>query len=109
MALQRDEIVAAIDVGSNALRMQIAEIKGNGKTHVLEDVRKAVTIGKDTFTYGKVRISTIYDVCEILAGYLKLIKEYRIKTYRAVPTSGVREAANRDYVLDQIHQKTGLT
>lgn len=109
MALQKDEIVAAIDVGSNALRMQIAEIKGNGKTHVLEDVRKAVTIGKDTFTYGKVRISTIYEVCEILAGYLKLIKEYRIKTYRAVTTSGVREAANRDYVLDQIHQKTGLT
>lgn len=109
MALQKDEIVAAIDVGSNALRMQIAEIKGNGKTHILEDVRKAVTIGKDTFTYGKVRINTIYEVCEILSGFLKLIKEYRIKTYRAVTTSGVREAANRDYVLDQIHQKTGLT
>jgi exopolyphosphatase/guanosine-5'-triphosphate,3'-diphosphate pyrophosphatase len=36
------------------------------------------------------------------------MKEYRVKTYCAVSTSGIREAENRDYVLEQIRLFTGL-
>lgn len=36
------------------------------------------------------------------------MKDYKVNSYRAVSTSGIREAENREYVLDQIKTRTGL-
>jgi len=41
--------VAAIDVGSNALRMVIAEVSPDGTTDTLERLRRAVRLGKILF------------------------------------------------------------
>ena len=45
--------VAAIDVGSNALRMVIAEVSPDGTTDILERLRRAVRLGQDTFRRGR--------------------------------------------------------
>ncbi len=104
----RRETVAAIDVGSNFLRMMVAEITEDGKILPLEDVWKPTQIGRDTFATGEIGIQSIHTSCETLKGFQLLMKDYRIKHYQAVATSGVREAQNREYVLDQIRVRTGL-
>ncbi len=104
----RPGLVAVIDVGSNALRMIIAEIKSTGKSVILENVKKSVRIGRDTFASGRISIPTIHDTCEILNNFVKLMKDYRVKYYEAVATSGIREAKNRNYILEQIRVTTGL-
>ena len=45
--------VAAIDVGSNAIRLAIAEVLPDGRIEVLERLRRAVRLGQDTFRRGR--------------------------------------------------------
>ncbi len=109
MENDRRETVAALDVGSNAMRMMIAEITPEGLILPLEDLRKRTNIGKDTFASGRIQIETMHEACETLKGFVQVMADYQVKHYRAVSTSGVREAMNREYILDQIHQRTGLS
>lgn len=100
--------VASIDVGSYNIRMVVAEIDEQGKITILEELRHHANIGKDTFSYGKVSIDTIHETCSILKRFRKVLKEYAVKHYRAVTTSGIREADNRSYIIEQIRMRTGL-
>lgn len=102
------EVVAAIDVGSNSLRMSIAELSEDGNINVLEDVNMPTTIGRDTFASGRISPETIKMTCESLSGFSKLMKDYRVKTYKAIATSGLREADNRDYIIEQIRLISGI-
>lgn len=102
------EIVASIDIGSNYLRIIIAQINLDGSINVLEDLVKATNIGKDTFSKGRIAVSTIRETCEVLKGFAMLMKEYNVKTYKAVATSGIREAENREYIIEQIKIISGI-
>ncbi|MDP4143018.1 MAG: HD domain-containing protein [Bacillota bacterium] len=101
------EVVAAIDIGSNSLRMIIAEITKT-KINILEDLNKTAYMGRDTFSFGRINPETIHKICDILSGFSQVMKEYGVKCYWAVSTSGIREAENREYVLEQIRINTGI-
>ncbi|KNY25935.1 HD domain-containing protein [Pseudobacteroides cellulosolvens] len=107
--VRKIEVVAALDIGSNLIRMSIAQIDANGQIEILEDVEKSTYLGRDSFSYGKIQNETIMELCETLKGYTKLMKDYRIKNYRVVATSAIREAKNRDYLLDQVKLQTGVS
>jgi len=104
----RTETVASIDVGSNFLRMLIGEITPTGQINLLEDLWKPTNIGRDTFTHRRIELASIRETCSILQGFARLMEDYKIKRYRAVATSGLREAENGEYVLEQIRLQTGL-
>ena len=101
-------LVAAIDIGSNYIRMCIAEISEAGEISIIEDLLKSTDIGKDTFSKSKISVETINKTCETIYGFLHTLKEYKIKNLIAVSTTGLREAKNQDYVLEQIRLKTGI-
>jgi len=101
-------VMSSIDIGSYSLKMKIVEIDEVGNIRVLERVSKPAALGKDSFSEGKVRYETVEYICDILTGFQALMKEYHSKRYRAVATSAVREAENREYLIDQIRLKTGL-
>jgi exopolyphosphatase/guanosine-5'-triphosphate,3'-diphosphate pyrophosphatase len=101
-------VVAAIDVGTNNLRMTIVQVNEEGEIIVLEDLKKPTTIGNDTFTIGRIMIPTMHDIVKILKGFRLKLKEYKVKSYKAVATSAFREAENREYVLEHIHINTGF-
>ncbi|MDD3269952.1 MAG: HD domain-containing protein [Syntrophomonadaceae bacterium] len=102
------KIVAAIDVGSNFLRMMIAEISKEGKIVPLDDVFKPTRIGRDTFASGEISLQSVRELCDTLKGFRRLMSDYHIKEYRALATSGIREAYNRLYVLEQIRVRANL-
>ena len=108
MKKKEREVVAAIDVGSNFLRMSIVEICSDGSNVVLEDVYQPNNIGRDTFGNGRVSSEGIKRTCQILNGFSKLMKDYKVKVYKAIATSGLREADNRDYVVEQIRLQSGI-
>jgi exopolyphosphatase/guanosine-5'-triphosphate,3'-diphosphate pyrophosphatase len=107
-ASAKSQLAAAIELGSHALSMKIVEIGKNMEIKTLESLRKPVDLGRDTFATGWVSFETLVETCEILKGFKKLMLEYNVKIYRAVATTAVREAANRDYIVDQIKLKSGL-
>lgn len=101
--------VAAIDVGSHSIQMKVGEINRKGEFRELEHFYKTTTLGKDTFTNGKISFSSVDKLCELLEVFARVIKDYQISHYKAVATSALREAGNKDYIIDQVKQKTGIS
>ncbi len=100
-------IAAVIGIGSNHLRLKIGQLtKGNITT--LESIVNPLMLGRDTFNTGRISYDKAERCCEIIAGFLNVIKEYGVTHVRVIATSAIREAKNRDYILDQIALKTGL-
>ncbi|MEK0425760.1 MAG: Exopolyphosphatase [Planctomycetota bacterium] len=103
--------VAVVDIGSTSIRMAIAEIEGHGLVRTIEEVSRAVSLGKDTFTSQEISRPSIEECVRILRSYRRLMQEYGITRpdqIRLVATSAVREASNRLAFLDRIYIATGL-
>ncbi len=103
--------VAVIDIGTTSIRMAIAEIDEQGSVRVLETLQQAVTLGKDTFTTGRIDKTTIEECVRVLRSYRQMLTEYKIvlpERIRVVATSAVREAGNRLAFIDRIYIATGL-
>jgi len=98
--------VAAIDVGSNSLRMAIAEILPDGRIEVLERLRRAVRLGQDTFRRGRLGAESIRAAVAVLRDFRQMLRLYSVEQVRAVATSAVREAGNADTFLDRVFMAT---
>jgi len=105
---EKARIVAAIDVGSNALRMVIAEVLADGRIEVLERLQRAVRLGQDAFRRGRLGGQSMRAAVNILQDYRQLLRLYEVERVRAVATSAVREASNSDTFLDRVFMATAL-
>jgi exopolyphosphatase/guanosine-5'-triphosphate,3'-diphosphate pyrophosphatase len=101
-------VLAAIDVGSNAIRLLIGNVDADRRTDILESVRDPVRLGQDVFTGGIITEGTIERAAEALLRFKRLITSQNATLTRAVATSAVREAANRDQFVKQVEQATGI-
>ena len=70
--------VAVIDIGSTSIRMAIAEIEGQNQVRTIEEVSRAVSLGKDTFTTQSISRESIEECVRILKSYRRLMQEYGI-------------------------------
>jgi exopolyphosphatase/guanosine-5'-triphosphate,3'-diphosphate pyrophosphatase len=103
--------VGVIDVGSSAIRMDIAEIAPGGAIRILESLQRPVKLGKDTFADGRIEGASIEDCVGIIRDFRHVLREYGIESphqIEAVATSSVREADNRDAFLDRLYIATGI-
>ncbi len=100
--------VAAIDVGANALRMVVAEVFADGRIETLEQLHRAVRLGQDTFRRGRLGGESMRAAVQILRDYRQLLDLYKVEKVRAVATTAVREAANRETFLDRVFMATRL-
>ncbi len=102
------KIVAAIDVGANALRMVVAEVFSDGRIEVLERLQRAVRLGQDTFCQGRLGGQSMRAAIGVLRDYRQLLDLYKVEKVRAVATSAVREASNGETFLDRVFMATRL-
>ncbi len=105
---QAAHTVAAVDIGTNALRMVIAEVTPDGRTEVLERLQRSVRLGQDTFRRGRLGAESMRAALAVLKDYRKLLDLYKVARVKAVATSAVREASNADTFLDRIFLAAGL-
>ncbi len=105
---QETQAVAAVDIGSNSIRMAIAEVSPDGEIEVLERVQRAVHLGQDTFVSGRLATRTMNAAISILGDFRRILSSYGVGHVRAVATSAVREATNVDAFLDRIYMATAL-
>jgi exopolyphosphatase/guanosine-5'-triphosphate,3'-diphosphate pyrophosphatase len=83
---------AVIDVGSNAMRCQVAVVDHPKHYRVLEQERQPVRLGHDVFQTGKLNPQTIDAALKVLGDFKKLADRFRVKSIRAAGTSALREA-----------------
>lgn len=100
--------VAVLDMGATAIRMLVAELPPGGEPRILEEATRSVLLGKDAFTSGRLGAATIEATLRALEGFRHIMDAYGVVRYRAVATSAVREAINRDTFLDRVRLRTGI-
>lgn len=93
---------AAIDVGSNEVSMKIFEVSKKYGIKELDHVRHTIELGSETYTNGKISHSMVNELCQVLQGFTKKMKEYQVVDYTACATSALREAVNNLHIIDQI-------
>ena len=105
------DLRAVIDIGSTSIRMVVAEIAKGVVVKSLESLQQNVSIGHDTFTTGVISDSTIEQCVEVMRSFSEILRQYNIidsHAIRAVATSAVREARNRETFIDRIFIATGI-
>lgn len=95
-------------MGASALRLVVAEKLPGEAPRVLEEASRAVALGKDAFTTGRLGASSIEAALRALEGFRRIMDSYGVVRYRAVATSAVREAVNRETFLDRVRLRTGI-
>ena len=100
--------IAVVDIGASAIRLVVAEARPGEAPAILEEVSKGVLLGYDTFTSNRLGGTTIEAALRALDGFRRIMDTYGVVKYRAVATSAVREALNRDTFLDRVRLRTGL-
>jgi exopolyphosphatase/guanosine-5'-triphosphate,3'-diphosphate pyrophosphatase len=100
--------LAAIDVGSNAIRMAVARVTAPDQIEVIENVRAPVRLGSDTFTAGQISEPTMQAAVDAFIRFRKVVADFSVGPLRAVGTSALREARNSDVLVDRIARETGV-
>jgi exopolyphosphatase/guanosine-5'-triphosphate,3'-diphosphate pyrophosphatase len=118
---------AAIDVGSNALRLRIVEasaprhggsseaqlaLLGGGDGHdEWRDVvshRSAVRLGTEVFVSGRLAPASIGQACGALRDFRDEMDRTKVDAYRAIATSAVREAKNGATLVERARREAGI-
>ncbi len=106
------EKYAAIDIGSNAVRLLISSIhEEEGKTPRFKKtslVRVPIRLGADVFKDRKVSEENIIRMIDAMQAYQLLMKTHKVVRYKACATSAMREAENGKEVVQLIKEKTGI-
>lgn len=96
---------AAIDIGSNAVRLLIAEItENNGSVSFKKNtlIRVPLRLGDDAFLNQHISDKKATDLVKTMSAFRNLMDVYRVEDYMAFATSAMREAKNGQQVVEQI-------
>lgn len=99
--------LAAIDVGTNAVRLKLARPLPDGSLEVLHEERDPVRPGEGVFKTRTLSRDVADRLLSTLRRYAALSRRYRARV-RAVATSAVREARNKDEILSRVKREAGL-
>jgi len=108
MAPSSSTNIAAIDAGSNAIRLVIARAKSPTTYQELKNDRVALRLGHDAFTQRQFDAHTIEQVAEVFRRFKSRMNQYDVQRYRAVATSAARDARNRKLLVDRVFRNSGI-
>lgn len=106
--MRAERAIAAVDVGSNAIRLQIMGVRPSGALIERESIREPVRLGHRVFLTGRLEYSGIHGAVSVLSAFRAAMDRHRVVYSRCVATSAVREAQNKDEFLEQVRSRSGL-
>ena len=103
---------AAIDIGSNAVRLLISniiEMKGEPVQFKKSSlVRVPIRLGEDVFMKGKISKENKARMTDTMEAFKLLMKSHKVVKYKACATSAMREAENGKELVELISKQTGV-
>lgn len=106
----RPRTYAAIDIGSNAVRLLIKRMLMPlpARPEKLLLLRVPLRLGMDVFAGGAIGKSRAEDLVHLMKAYRILMRIYRVDRYRACATSAMRQAANGSEIIREIREKAKI-
>ena len=102
---------AAIDIGSNAVRLLIKSIEPGDSTETFTKVlmvRVPLRLGQESFVTGKISNEKAKQLVRLMKAFKQLIKIYDITDYRACATAAMRDAKNAKELVKEISKETNI-
>ena len=104
--------LAAIDIGSNAIRILISNVVQVEGEHPVfmksEMIRVPIRLGEDSFTVGEISPKNIKRVVKAMKAFKLIMKINGVKNYMACATSALRESNNADELITKVKKKAGI-
>ncbi len=100
--------LAAIDLGTNSVHMVIADVTRGGNIQVVDRVKETVRLGSGVFLTGRLSKHAMDLAVQALVNFRRLLEFRNVERIRAVATSAVREAQNRNAFIRRIRSRTGI-
>ncbi len=100
--------IAAIDAGSNAVRLSVARAYSALDIEPVQTERYALRLGEGVFLSGRFSEELLQRGVKAFREIREVMDDYGVTRYRAVATSASREAKNRNAFVRRVRQKTGV-
>ena len=103
--------IAAIDIGSNAVRMLICYVISSGDEYVFQKnsyLRLPIRLGEDSFKNGIISNKKIILLTNAILSFKYIMKVHGIKEYKIYATSALRESINSKEVISTVKKNTDL-
>lgn len=101
---------AAIDIGSNAVRLLVSNVIERKNKPVIFTknamVRVPIRLGQDTFTHGTIGMPNQQRMIHAMQSFKILMDVHGVSHYMACATSALREAKNGDFLIERIRKET---
>ncbi len=101
------EKLAAIDLGTNSFHLVVVRVLENGKTETIADEKEAVRLGSGGGDLGLIADDAMERGLDTLDRFVRIARSHDARI-RAVATSAVREARNKNDFLALVRKKLGL-
>jgi len=101
----------AIDIGSNAVRLLIADIIQKGKETGFKKntlIRVPLRLGDDAFLDKKISPAKARDLIKTMTAFRQLMDVYKVEDYMACATSAMREAQNGADIVSMVKSEAGI-
>ncbi|MEO7137397.1 MAG: Ppx/GppA phosphatase family protein [Gemmatimonadales bacterium] len=97
--------LAAIDIGTNTIRLIVAEVQDDDTYRILDEEREMVRLGEKQDRTGRLSDSAIERALTALGKMKAIADGFAVAEIRAIATSAVREAANgRGFIREVLKQ-----
>lgn len=100
--------IAAIDVGTNSLRLVVAEARADGWFRVVDDEKAVTRLGKGLAETGRMQPETIAISAQAIARMRVIAEGYAVEKIRVIGTAAARDAENSNELIDAVRDTAGL-
>lgn len=97
-----------LDIGSNAAQLQIVDVTAGGPPLPAHAVKEPTVLGDEMMPDGAIGQAGVDRVCDAVSRAVETAERQAVDMLYAFVTSAVRDATNRDQVLDQIQDAAGI-
>jgi exopolyphosphatase/guanosine-5'-triphosphate,3'-diphosphate pyrophosphatase len=98
---------AVIDVGTNSVKLLVADVAGHDVQPVLED-SKQTRLGKGFYESHQLQPAAVEQTAQVVARFADAAREYEAKSIRVIATSVARDAVNPEDLISAIKRESGL-
>lgn len=98
---------AAIDIGSNSIRMEAAEVAPGSPVNILASERQVTRLGESVFRGGAISAEAMDLACSVLARMADQYRKLDVVGVRAVATAAVRDTRNQEEFVGRASEAAG--
>ncbi|MFC4596922.1 Ppx/GppA family phosphatase [Cohnella hongkongensis] len=108
MRTTKSRATGIIDIGSNTVRLSVYQLTDNGAYRVVDQGRWSARLSQRVAPDGTLPADAVDELAEVLRHYLRICAKHGAERIRAVATAAIRQAANRESVIQRLRSVAGI-